>query len=131
MLRVDYAVHHYINFVSIFNVVCVSSLTHRPTPPPLMAKGHRIIVPTQHHHIRKCLPAAPLSPSDTVLCTNRPTLRRPIYIQIYSHPPPSLRCLSYVLRTADNIYRSLLRCAIYYINIRIYSRPPPKLRAGT
>ena len=29
MLRVDNVVHHYINFVSIFNVVCVSSLRRR------------------------------------------------------------------------------------------------------
>nr|DAM37270.1 MAG TPA: hypothetical protein [Caudoviricetes sp.] len=46
--------HHYINFVRKYRVVCVVPLPRHPTPPPLMAKGHRIITSSEHSAIRKC-----------------------------------------------------------------------------
>lgn len=130
LLRVDEAVHHYINFVSIFSVVCVSSLTRHPTPTPsgrraigssshqnTLLSGNVFLLPRCLLRIRCCAP--------TDLCCD--ALYIYINTQIYSHPPPLLGCLeasshlSYVLHTADKVYILLLRCTIYYI---IYLFPP-------
>ena len=123
MLRVDGVVHYYINFVSIFNVVCVSSLTRRPPPPP-HGEGpsdHRPYITSPHQEMSPCCPAVSFGYGAAHQQTNATTPYLLYIIRIYSHPPPSLGCLeapsrlSYVLRTADKVYRSLLRCPIYYI----------------
>ena len=117
--------HHYINFVRKNRVVCVVPLPRHPTPPPSWRRAIGSAPPQNTLLSGKvtCCPDVSFGYGAAHRQTNAAAPHILYIIRIYTHPPPLLGCLgapshlSYVLRTADNIYILLWRIDDAFISI--------------